>query len=112
MTGKVRSFHLYRPEGQPTAGSAEWALFATLVWGLNLALALPMCGHMGLVSLPGSTLAAAIAWWALLRKGAAPRGGLWAILVRPALRAWICVAVVLTTLSLLTNAHQVLALGL
>jgi hypothetical protein len=112
MTGKVRSFHLHRPEGQAAAGSAEWAALATLVWYLTLALALPICGHMGLVSLPGGVVAAVIAWWALLKKGAAPRGGLWTILVRPALRAWVCVAVVLTTLSLLTNVHQVLAPGL
>ncbi|MHC5034121.1 MAG: hypothetical protein ACYTFZ_03700 [Planctomycetota bacterium] len=109
MTGKMRSFHLYRSQGQPAAGSAEWAALAALVWYLNLALVVPICGHMGLVSLPGSVFAAAVAWWALLRKAAAPRGGVWAILVRPALRAWVCAAVVLTTLSLLTNLHAVLA---
>lgn len=103
----LRSFRLFRPERARAWASADWALLAGVVCMLDLML-MSGCGSLGTVSLPGSALAAGLAWWGLVRRDTQAAGRARAV----AWRVVVMLAAAGTTMLLLVNIAYVYVRGI
>ncbi len=78
-----------------------WAVFGLVISYLNMMMTTCMCGHMSRISLPGSVVGAAMAWFAF----AAPNRANWPV------RVLVMLSAALTMFILIKNLGDVLWWG-